>query len=187
MKALDPIENTLRKKGQVMRRYISVIVMSGLLAPVLLGCGARKHVIIPPSALPDQAGTNMDATVIRYEKPLVWKWKWLRWTGTHPKRWDLVMFRLKPESTDLAALRVVALPGESITFQGQDILINNKPLEVPQVLSQIRYSPGSYRVPEDQYLLLSDNPKDSNDSRAFGSVDRKNIVARVVEIKASSK
>jgi len=161
--------------------------MLGLLAPVLIGCSARKHIIIPPSDIPDQAGTSLDATVIRYERPLVWNWNWLRWTGTYPKRWDLVVFRLDPESTNLTALRVVALPGESITFRDHDILINNKPLEVPQVLSEIRYPPGSYRVPEGQYFLLSDNPKNSNDSRAFGSVDRKNIVARIVEIKASSK
>lgn len=170
-----------------MRRNISVIVMLGLLALMLIGCSARKQVIIPPSALSEQAGTSMQATVVRYEKPLSWTWQRLHWTGTHPKRWDLVVFRLKPQSTDLAALRVVALPGESITIKAQEILINNKPLAVPQPLSQIRYSPGSYRVPEDHYFLLSDNPADSHDSRSFGSVDRKNVVARIVEIKASSK
>jgi len=161
--------------------------MLGLLAPVLIGCSARKHVIIPPSDIPDQAGTSIDATVIRYERPLVWNWNWLRWTGTYPKRWDLVVFRLKPDTTDLTALRVVALPGEAVTFQGQDILINNKPIEVPQVLGEIRYPPGSYQVPEDQYFLLSDNPMDTKDSRVFGAVDRQKIISRIVEIKAPAK
>ena len=170
-----------------MQRYLFNILILGLLLFLIIGCGARHQAIIPPSDLPDQPGAGIDATVVRYERPLVWKWNWLRWTGTHPKRWDLVVFRQKPEDTDLMALRVIALPGESITFNAQGILINDKPLEAPEPLENVIYPPGSFQVPENQYFLVSDDPKDTKDSRSFGAVDRKNIISRVVAIKASSE
>lgn len=38
------------------------------------------------------------------------------------------------------------------------------------------------KIEEDKYYLIGDNEKDSLDSRNFGSIDKKNIIGKVIRV-----
>lgn len=78
--------------------------------------------------------------------------------------------------------RVVGLPGERIQFTGSKMLINGKPVRVPERLAKAYSSLGNaeYVVPANSVFVLNDNPKGSTDSRQLGAVSVDFIVGRVV-------
>lgn len=169
-----------------MNRYHGLTGIIVVVAMATWGCASRKQAIVPPSSLAMQAGKPVGATMIRYEPPLLPKYSWLRWTGTYPKRWDLVVFRTREPGADLRALRVVGLPGEKVTFREGGMQVDDRPVEIPDVLKGVRYEAGNYTVPMDAYFLLADTRDDSNDSRRFGAIPRESILGRIVEISGST-
>ncbi len=169
-----------------MSRYLGLTGIIVVVAMATWGCASRKQAIVPPSSLVMQAGKPVGATMDRYEPPLLPQYSWLRWTGTYPERWDLVVFRNRESGADLRALRVVGLPGETVTFREGGMRIDGRPVEIPDVLKGVRYEAGSYTVPVDAYFLLADTQDNTDDSRRFGAVPRESIIGRIVEISAST-
>lgn len=169
-----------------MNRYLGLAAIIVVVAVATWGCASRKQAIVPPSSLAMQVGKQVGATMIRYEPPLLPKYTWLRWTGTYPERWDLVVFRTRESGADLRALRVVGLPGETVTLHDGGLQIDNRPVEIPDVLKGVRYETGNYTVPKDAYFLLDDKQDDTDDSRRFGPVPRESIIGRIVEIAGST-
>jgi signal peptidase I len=87
------------------------------------------------------------------------------------KRGDIVLFNSK-ELGSILVKRLIGLPGESVEVkvEGEDIAvyINGTKLDEPYV-SSISKKGGSFQVPEDSYLFLGDNRRDSLDSRYWKS------------------
>ncbi len=102
--------------------------------------------------------------------------------GNYPNRWDVVVFHAKEPGAGFGALRVFGLPGETVTFRDGGMRINDRPMEMPDVLKGIRYEPGRYVVPPDAYFLLGDTPGNTDNSRRIGGVARASIIGRIVEI-----
>ncbi len=158
------------------RRWI-LCTLTVLLVAVLSAC---SQTIIAPEDLTVTAGESVKARQIAYQDPMWpnWGW-WQRLTSTNPTRWDVVVFRPDPQTTDLRALRVVGLPGEALRIENGRVLANDQPVAVPEPLKPLRYESSSVSVPQDHYFLLSDDPGQTNDSRKFGSVHRKAIRSRI--------
>ena len=114
-----------------------------------------------------------------------WAW-WQRLTSTKPKRWDLVVFRPDPQTTDLRALRVVGLPGEALRIENGRVLANDQPVAVPEKLKNLRYDSANVSVPLEHYFLLSDDPGQTNDSRKIGSVHRRAIRSRIFRVESGN-
>ena len=114
-----------------------------------------------------------------------------------PRRWDVVV--LHPKADDLKdvvwMMRVVALPGERVSFSDGHILIDGIPVMPPPQLAAIHFkdlgskpfSSGAgpiihpYTVPRDCYYVVGDNPLAAYDSRAWGALPRGNIIGRVLD------
>ena len=142
--------------------------------------GCSRQTIIAPDELALASGDSVKARTIAYQDPMWPKWQWWQnLTSTKPKRWDVVVFRPDAQKTELRALRVVGLPGEKLRFQENMVIANDQPVAMPQALKSLRFTPGSYDVPEGYYFLLSDDPQQTNDSRLFGSVQRSAIRSRI--------
>ncbi len=87
--------------------------------------------------------------------------------------------------------RVIAVPGDIVKIYKCDVYINrdgNKyKLEEPYLSENTCTSAGgkikegrSFKVEENQYLVLGDNRTRSADSRSFGLIEKERIVGRVV-------
>ncbi len=105
-----------------------------------------------------------------------------------PSRGDLVSFHSPP----LAAVRcgaggvfikrVVALPGERFSERSGRVFVNGRPLAEPYVRARLRdrRTIAPLRVPSERYFVLGDNRSSSCDSREWGTVRRRDIVAKIM-------
>ena len=121
------------------------------------------------------------------------------WFGK-PQRGDVVVFRtdgiaaMEPsQQGQFYVKRVVGLPGERLSVQGERLVVDGKPVETPAVLTKFSCPPMSmpgdllaggkvFEVPSDSYFVLGDNRANSYDSRFWGAVPAKNIIGRATKI-----
>lgn len=103
-----------------------------------------------------------------------------------PERGEIVVF--DEEGTKMVK-RVIGLPGDTIDIKESKVYINGQPLdesrylgsEVETLYEEMPYELHQempYTIPEDHYFLMGDNRMWSMDSRAYGAVDRKQIIAK---------
>lgn len=98
-------------------------------------------------------------------------------------RGDIVVFERPPgeadsEITDLIK-RVVGLPGDTVSGQNGQVLINGEPLDEPYLDEGV--TTGDFdpvEVPADHLFMMGDNRGDSRDSRFFGPIAEDTIVGR---------
>jgi len=115
------------------------------------------------------------------------------YSGSPPKRWDIVAFEPPQKSNEMWVMRVAALPGETVTFATNRVTVNGVQLTPPAHMTNITYVSldhsalrfasrqvsEPYVVPPESFFLLGDNSTNSNDSRMWGAVHRTNIIGRV--------
>lgn len=98
-----------------------------------------------------------------------------------PKAGEIVIFHQEKELIK----RIIAVPGDQLDIRDGDVYINNEKLDEPYL-----HEPNStypffvdnvqfpMEVPEDMYFLMGDNRNNSEDSRYFGLINRKQIYAK---------
>ena len=78
--------------------------------------------------------------------------------------------------------RIVGLPGEKIEFKDNKLYINGEPKKETYLKDDVKTDDFKLSdinedvIPENKYLVLGDNRSNSQDSRNYGLVDKKNIV-----------
>lgn len=108
------------------------------------------------------------------------------------KRFDLVLYR---HGKDIQIRRLIGLPKEKIHYENDTLLVNDKPIDEKFIVEEINESQRSGRnftedfsisdiigepiIPDNFYLLLSDDRQYAADSRDFGLVPAERIVGRV--------
>src|SRR5882724_2160047 len=90
------------------------------------------------------------------------------------ERGDTVVFWFPEDTTKSYIKRVIGLPGDTVAVEDGWVWVNGKRLEENYVPKEYRDDrPYSSRVvPQDQYFVLGDHRSSSNDSRAWGFVER---------------
>jgi signal peptidase I len=94
-----------------------------------------------------------------------------------PSRGDVVIFRYPRDPAVDFVKRVMALPGESVELREGLVFINGARVDDPWGRYEGRPGApsrnfGPVTVPEGHYFMMGDNRDFSNDSRAWGFVDR---------------
>lgn len=95
-----------------------------------------------------------------------------------PRRGEVVVLKFPgdPEKTRYIK-RVIGLPGETIEISNSQVFINGRLIhelyipEITQTLPNLKKKLG-----DKEYYLMGDNRENSNDSRAFGAVERRFII-----------
>lgn len=143
--------------------------------------------------MPTVAGNSMRPVLPAGDRALVNAWAFDLtipytalglWRMSSPARGDVVAFYPPDAPHKLTLKRVVGLPGETVAMTKKITAIDGKALPEPYAR---RESPDTLpkrddfaplKLPADSYFLLGDNRDESNDSRFFGPVPRKNIVGK---------
>jgi signal peptidase I len=110
-----------------------------------------------------------------------------RWAyhNAEPQRGDIVVLR-DPADHGFSVKRIVAVGGESVHFVNGKVFVGGEALAEPYL------KPGTYTFTysqakeqfitcgQDEYFVLGDNRLESIDSRAYGTVSRRDILGRVM-------
>lgn len=101
----------------------------------------------------------------------------------HPERGDVIVFRYPKNPSRFFIKRVIAVPGETISFEGNTITITNDAhpdgliLEEPYIDHSI-YHDEKITLGEEEYYVMGDNRSNSSDSRAWGPLEESFITGR---------
>lgn len=97
-------------------------------------------------------------------------------------RGDIVVFRYPRDPAKSFIKRVVGLPGETVEIRRGVVYINGAPLRedyLPAAESD-RHSYPPTRLRAENYFVLGDHRRNSNDSRSWGTVHRDYIYGKAV-------
>lgn len=116
---------------------------------------------------------------------LVWSNKIAYLTGS-PKRGDpvVVLYPGDPANKKYVK-RIIGLPGEKIIIKDGKVFINSldNRLDESYLAVGVETDPNNeWDLGSDEYFLMGDNRPNSNDSRFFGSVEKRFIFGRVTFI-----
>jgi len=126
-------------------------------------------------------GTSMMPALVDQERIFINKFVY-RFPFGEIHRGDMVVFWFPHDPTKSYIKRVIGMPGDRIEIDSGAVLVNGQRLDE-------WYVPADYRddismppemVPAEEYFVLGDHRKSSNDSRMWGTVPRRDIYGRAV-------
>ena len=105
-----------------------------------------------------------------------------------PQRGDIIVFKYPVDPKKDFIKRLAGLSGDTVEIRDGKIYIDGKVLDDPASFGKFYYynhdpygGPGEkIRVPEDCYYALGDNSANSQDSRFWGFVPKKNVLGKAI-------
>jgi len=101
-----------------------------------------------------------------------------------PQRGDVVIFRYPLDPSKHFIKRIIAIPGDTITIEGNKVTIKNKNnpegvlLKEPYVASMQPNTFLDETLKPGEYFVMGDNRDQSSDSRVWGILQEQNITGR---------
>jgi signal peptidase I len=126
-------------------------------------------------------GTSMMPALTDQERIFINKFTY-RFGSGNIERSDLVVFFFPLDHTKSYIKRVIGLPGDTVQIDYGSVYVNGQRLNEPYVPEEYRdrQSLSPVIVPANNYFVLGDHRSSSNDSRAWGTVDRNYIYGKAV-------
>lgn len=104
-----------------------------------------------------------------------------------PKRGDVIVFKYPNDQRQYFIKRVVALPGETIEINDDEVVVYNEKNPEGKVLNE-PYLPGEKQISlqsikktelsDSEYFVMGDNRRESSDSRSWGPLNEELIIGR---------
>ncbi|MGM0471650.1 MAG: signal peptidase I [Bacillota bacterium] len=97
-----------------------------------------------------------------------------------PDRFDIIVFKYPINPQKKYIKRVIGVPGDRIKIVEGRVYLNGEALTEDYTLNQGYSNYHEIKVPPHHYFVLGDNRNNSEDSRFWGFVPRKNIVGEAL-------
>ena len=97
-----------------------------------------------------------------------------------PRRGDIVAFKHERSAPSVYLKRIIGVPGDRVRIDHGTVWINGRRLTEPYVRFHDERSAPETVVPRDAYYVLGDNRRNSDDSRAWGTVPAADLIGRAV-------
>ena len=151
-----------------------IVLFIGLLGLLFIG---HQYIGWPVSV----KGDSMSPTLMDAQRLFILNKQELR-------HFDIIMFTSPDDQQQTYVKRVIGLPGDTISYQHDQLYINNKKVAEPylrkyqQELADDRSFTediATVKVPANHYFVLGDNRRISKDSRTFGFVSKGAVTGQV--------
>ncbi|HEC2158633.1 signal peptidase I [Staphylococcus delphini] len=136
-------------------------------------------------------GDSMDPTLKDGERVIVNK---IGKSLGHLDNGNVIVFHA--DETNDYVKRIIGKPGDHVVYKDDQLYLNGKKVDEPYLDYNLKHktyeqitgsfdskdlpgSNGQEQIPKDKYLVLGDNREVSKDSRAFGLIDKDQIVGKV--------
>ncbi len=165
----------MKKKMEAVKRIIETIkepVLAALVAIVLIPSFIITNTKVPTQSM--MPAINPGDHLIVSRLPYYYR---------DPVRGEIIVFKY---NKDFLIKRIIAVPGDEIDVKDNRVYINGELFDETAYLaesietylyagSKIEFP---YTIPEDYYFVMGDNRLNSKDSRVFGAISRKSIIAK---------
>ncbi|MBQ3084531.1 MAG: signal peptidase I [Clostridia bacterium] len=158
----------MKKLMRELMEMLDSVVVALVAVMILFSLVCRVYVV---------NGASMEKTLANEDRLLVSQ---LFYT---PEQGDIVCF-LEEGSEKVLVKRVIATEGQTVDIRDETVYVNGEALDEgyvynvgPWITGQIAYP---YTVGEDQVFCMGDHRDNSHDSRAFGAIDEKYLLGKVV-------
>lgn len=169
----------LRKIGEFFLDIIETVVIALSIFLVIYLFFLQPHQVNGRSMLPNfQSGEYLLTDKVSYKM-------------RDPARGEVVVFHA-PETANCPTgtgcdfiKRILAVPGESVAVRDNRIIVNGVATVEPYVPSDYQTLPGAFTkgrtitLGPDEYFVSGDNRPFSSDSRAWGPIQKRDIIGRV--------
>ena len=99
-----------------------------------------------------------------------------------PERGDVIVFHWPLDTSRDFIKRVIGLPGDIITTDSTTVRVNDVAINEPYISEQWNPAAGRWAVPPNDYFVMGDNRRFSDDSRDWGFVPKNYIIGKAVMI-----
>ena len=179
MVVLNQTKRNIKKKS-TLREYVEAFIIAIILALFIRTFIIQAFKIPSGSMEPTlQVGDHLLVNKFIYGIKIPF-WRKTIIPVSNPERGDIIVFIYPEDRSKDFIKRVIGLPGEKVEIKGQNIFINDKPIDDPyghysktrslmeNFGNESRFQ--STVVSEGNYFVLGDNRDNSRDSRFWGTV-----------------
>lgn len=150
--------------------WFKTIIIAVLIALVL-----RSFVISPFKVSMTSMYPNLQPDDLILVEKLTYRFR-------DPKPGDVLVFHSPLGDNKDFVKRLIAVGGDEVEGKDGKIYINKELLQEPYIKSSPNFSFSPITVEKGKFFVLGDNRDNSLDSRNFGSIERKEIIGRVLFI-----
>ena len=97
-----------------------------------------------------------------------------------PERFNIIVFKYPVEPKRKFIKRLIGVGGDKIEIINGTVYVNDKVINEGYLLTPGFGNYGPIVVPKDNYFVLGDNRNNSEDSRFWGFVPKKNVVGQAM-------
>jgi signal peptidase I len=97
-----------------------------------------------------------------------------------PARWDVALFEHPQRERFWETKRIIGLPSETVRLIAGRLYIDAVQIEDPFIVGTQPRLDRYWELKDNEFIVMGDNRRRSNDSRSFGPVPRRNIVGKVM-------
>jgi len=152
-----------------MKAFFREIVITAILALVVffgIQATVQTFVVIGPSMWPSfEDGQRILVSKVVYY-------------FHEPERGDVVVFQSPTELREDYIKRIIALPGDTVRVNAGVVYVNGTKLKEPYIKNPADYTLKELKIPENNYFVLGDNRRVSNDSHNGWLVPRQKIIGK---------
>lgn len=101
-----------------------------------------------------------------------------------PERGDVIVFRYPRNPSQFFIKRIIGLPGDTVTIDGDVVTVSNDQnptgvvLDEPYIKSMAKNTFLTETLGEREYFVMGDNRDESSDSRVWGVLQQDRIIGR---------